>query len=117
MTICCITNHQLHDHILILSIHCHIHAIDKPSHYDIISHRGCIDHIQNTFVCTMNGFDPMNALHIILYHLDKLHALVTNNLTAQTHSYMMDTLCALTIVFPSLICVCSFCMYTTPATP
>ena len=40
-----------------------------------------------------------------------------NNLAAQTHSYMMDTLCALTIVFPSVVCVCSFCMYTTPATP
>ena len=39
------------------------------------------------------------------------------NLVAQTHSYMMDTLCALTIVFSSVICVCSFCMYTTPATP
>ena len=42
---------------------------------------------------------------------------VTTNLAARTHSYMMDTLCALTIVFPSVVCVCSFCMYTTPATP
>ena len=42
---------------------------------------------------------------------------VTNNLATRTHSYMMDTLCALTIVFPSVVCVCSFCMYTTPATP
>ena len=41
---------------------------------------------------------------------------VTNNLVARTHSYMMDSLCALTIVFPSVVCVCSSCMYTTPAT-
>ena len=42
---------------------------------------------------------------------------VTNNLVTRTHSYMMDTLCALTIVFPSVACVCYFCMYTTPETP
>ena len=42
---------------------------------------------------------------------------VTTNLAARTHSYMMDTLCVLTIVFPSVACVCSFCMYITPATP
>ena len=42
---------------------------------------------------------------------------VTPNLAARTHSYMMDTLCALTIVFPSVACVCSFCMSITPATP
>ena len=42
---------------------------------------------------------------------------VTTNLAARTHSYMMDTLCALTIVFPSVACVCSFCMSITPATP
>ena len=33
-----IAYHQLHDNIIILSIHFHIHAIDKPSHYDIILH-------------------------------------------------------------------------------
>ena len=43
--------------------------------------------------------------------------IVMLNLIARTHSYTMDTLCALTIVFPSVVCVCSFCMYTTPATP
>jgi hypothetical protein len=42
---------------------------------------------------------------------------VTNNLPARTHTYLMDTLCALTIVFPSVACVCSFCMSITPATP
>ena len=42
---------------------------------------------------------------------------VMNNLASRTHSYMMDTLCALTIVFPSVACVCSFCMSITPATP
>ena len=41
---------------------------------------------------------------------------VTTNLAARTHSYMMDTLCALTIVFPSVLCVCSFCMYTNQET-
>ena len=46
----------------------------KPPHYDIILHRGCIDHIHNTFVCIMNVFAPMNALHTIPYLLDKLHA-------------------------------------------
>ena len=40
-----IVHHQLHDSLHILSIQCHIHAIDKPSHYDIILHPGCIDHI------------------------------------------------------------------------
>ncbi len=70
-----IAYHQLHDNIIILSIHCHIHAIDKPSHYDIILHRGCIDHIHTTFMCTMNAFTPMNALHLIPYHLAKLHVL------------------------------------------
>src|SRR6187401_1195733 len=38
-------------------------------------------------------------------------------LVTRTHSYMMDTLCALTIVFPSVLCVCSFCMYHIPETP
>ena len=42
---------------------------------------------------------------------------VTANLASRTHSYMMDTLCALTIVFSSVACVCSFCMSITPATP
>ena len=42
---------------------------------------------------------------------------VMNNLAARTHSYMMNTLCALTIVFPSVVCVFSSCMYITPATP
>ena len=42
---------------------------------------------------------------------------VTTNLASRTHSYMMDTLCALTIVFSSVACVCSFCMSITPATP
>ena len=42
---------------------------------------------------------------------------IMNNLASRTHSYMMDTLCALTIVFPSVVCVCSFCMCTTPDTP
>ena len=41
----------------------------------------------------------------------------TTNLAAQTHSYIMDTLCTLTIVFPSVACVCSFCMSITPVTP
>ena len=39
------------------------------------------------------------------------------NLVARTHSYMMDILCALSIVFPSVACVCSFCMYNIPETP
>jgi hypothetical protein len=60
-----------------------------PSHYDIILHRGCIDHILNTFVCTMNVFAPMNALHIILYHLDKLHALCHEQ-SCRTDSYLLD---------------------------
>src|SRR5215216_3293220 len=42
---------------------------------------------------------------------------VTNNLAEWTHTFLMDTLCALTIVFLSVVCVCSFCMYTTLATP
>ena len=42
---------------------------------------------------------------------------VTNNLIGRTHAYLVDTLCALTIVFPSVVCVCSFCMYTTLETP
>ena len=84
-----IAHHQLHDHILILSIHCHIHAIDKPSHYDIILHRGCIDHIYNTFVCTMIAFPPMNALHLILDQLDKLHALCHDQ-SCRTDSFLHD---------------------------
>ena len=43
--------------------------------------------------------------------------LATHYLAARTHSYMMDTLCALTIVFPSVICVCSFCKSIPPETP
>ena len=70
-----IVHHQLHDSLHILSVHCHIHAIDEPSLYDIILHRGCIAHTHNTIVCTMIAFVPMNALHTILDHLDKLHAL------------------------------------------
>ena len=42
---------------------------------------------------------------------------VTHYLVARTHSHMMDTLCALTIVFPSVLCVCSFCMSYIPETP
>ena len=83
-----IAYHQLHDHIT-LSIHYHIHAIDKPSHYDIILHRGCIDHIHNTFVCTMNAFAPMNALHLIPYHLAKLHVLCHEQ-SCLTDSFLHD---------------------------
>ena len=84
-----IAHHQLHDHILILSTHYHVHAFDKPSHYDIILHCGCIDHIHNTFVCTMNAFAPMNALHLILDHLDKLHALCHEQ-SCLTDSFLHD---------------------------
>ena len=45
-----IAYHQLHDHIVTLSTNYHVHVFDKPSHYDIILHNGCIDHIHNTFV-------------------------------------------------------------------
>src|SRR5215216_4701651 len=38
--------------------------------------------------------------------------LVMNNSIRRTHAYLMDTLCALTIVFPSVACVFSFCMNT-----
>ena len=50
--------HQLLDNIHLLCIHCHIHLVDKPPHYDMILHRGCIDHIYNTFVCTILHFLP-----------------------------------------------------------
>ena len=82
-------DHQLHDSLHLLSIHCHIHAIDKPSHYDIILHRGCIDHIHNTFVCAMNAFAPMNALHTIPYLLDKLHA-PCHAQSCRTDSFLHD---------------------------
>ena len=42
---------------------------------------------------------------------------LTNHLAARPHIYFMDTLCALTIVFPSVLCVCSFCMYHILETP
>ena len=42
---------------------------------------------------------------------------VTNSLAIRTHVYLMDTLCELTIVFPSVVCVCSFCMCTTLEIP
>lgn len=77
-----IAHHQLHDTILILSIHCHIHAIDEPSLYDIILHNGRICR----FVHHANY--PMNALHINLYHLDKLHAL-SHEPSCRTASYLL----------------------------
>ena len=43
--------------------------------------------------------------------------LVTHYLAARTHSYMMNILCALTIVFPSVACISSFGMYHIPETP
>ena len=98
-----IAYHQLHDYIIVLSIHCHIHAIDKPSHYDIILHRGCIDHFHNTFVCTVNAFAPM--MHIILYHLDKLHVLCheqscCTNFVCANHCISKCTLCLLILHVP-----------------
>ncbi len=84
-----IAYHQLHDNIIILSIHYHIHAIDQPSHYDIILHRGCIGHIHNTFMCTMNDFAPMNALHVILHHLDK-HLMHFHEQFLWTNSCLFD---------------------------
>ena len=84
-----IVHHQLHDDIHILSIHCYVHAFNAPSHYDIILHRGCIAHTHNTIVCTMIAFVPMNALHTILDHLDKLHALC-HELPCRTDSFLHD---------------------------
>ena len=43
-----IASHQLHDNLFILSIHCHIHAIDKSSLNDIILHNG-----EFVSLCTM----------------------------------------------------------------
>jgi hypothetical protein len=58
----------LHDNIIILSIHCHVHALDKPSHYDIILHNGSICHFMH------NELDHMNALSAMLNHFATLHA-------------------------------------------
>ena len=55
----------------------------KPSLYDIILHNGRICR----FVHHANY--PMNALHIILYHLDKLHALC-HALSIHTDSRLID---------------------------
>ena len=101
-----IVHHQLLDNIHMLSIHCHIHAIDKPSHYDIILHRGCIDHIHNTFVCTMNAFAPMNALHTIPYLLDKLHA-PWHDQSCRTDSFLHDGhfVCANHCIFECRLCL------------
>ena len=74
--------HQLHDNIHILSIHCHIRAIDEPSLYDIILHNGRICR----FVHHANY--PMNALHTILYHLDKLHVLCPEQ-SCRMNSYLL----------------------------
>ena len=104
--------HKLHDNIHILSIHCHIHAIDKPSHYDIILHRGCIDHIYNTFVCTMIAFPPMNALHLILDHLDNLHALCHDQ-SCRTDSFLHDGhfVCANHCIPECCLCLLFFHVY------
>ena len=112
-----IVDHQLHDSLHILGLRCHIHAIDKPSHYDIILHRGCLDHIHNTFVCTMIAFPPMNDLHLILDHLDKLHALCHEQY-CRTDPYLLDGhfVCANHCI-SGVACVCSFCMSITPETP
>jgi hypothetical protein len=72
-----------------LSTNYHVHAFDTPSHYDIILHNGCLDHIHNTFVCTMNEFAPMNALHIMLYHLAKLHV-PCHEQSCRTDSSLLD---------------------------
>jgi hypothetical protein len=76
-----IAHHQLHDNIIILSTNCHVHALDKTSHYDIILHNGSI----LNFVCTTNEFPPMNALDVFLYHFDKLDA------PCHTQSYRMNS--------------------------
>ena len=101
-----IVHHQLHDNIIILSIHYHIHVIDKPSHYDIILHRGCITHINNTILCTMIAFPPMNALHLILDHLDKLHALCHDQ-SSRTDSFLHDGhfVCANHCIFECCLCL------------
>ena len=78
-----IAHHQLHDNIYILRIHCHVHAFDAPSHYDIILHNGRICR----FVHHANH--PMNALHIILDHLDK-HHVSCHTQSCPTDSFLHD---------------------------
>ena len=106
-----IAHHQLHDHILTL----------RP----ITMFMLLINHHIMTSFCTMVEFVALCTMlitpwilcipfYIIL--ISFMH-FVTNNLAARTHIYFMDTLCALTIVFPSVLCVCSFCMYHIPETP
>jgi hypothetical protein len=69
-------------------------------------HNGCIDHIHNTFVCTMNAFAPMNALHIILYHLTKLHPLCHEQ-SYRTNSCLFDghLMCANHCIFKCRLCL------------
>jgi hypothetical protein len=81
-----IAHHQLHDNIIILSTTYHVHAIDTPSLYGTILHNG---RNVNTFVCTTNEFALMNALHLILYHLAKLHA-PWHEQSSRTNSCLLD---------------------------
>ena len=89
-----IAHHQLHDNIITLSTNYHVHALDKPSHYDIILHNGKIcsfvhhDNYHN-FVCTTNTFALMNALHIILHLLDK-HHVSCHALSCRMDSFLHD---------------------------
>ena len=78
-----IVHHQLHDSLHILSIHSHIHAIDEPSLYDIILHNGRICRFVH------HAFVPMNALHLIPYHLAKLHVLCHEQ-SCLTDSFLLD---------------------------
>ena len=101
-----IAYHQLHDNLFILSIHCHIHAIDKMSHYDIILYRGRINHIPNSFVHTTNVFAPMNALHTIPSLLYKLHA-ACHDQSCCTDSFLHDGhfVCANHCIFECSLCL------------
>lgn len=104
--------HQLHDILFTLSIHYHIHAFDKPAHYDIILHHGCIGHIHNTFVYTMIAFSPMNTLHTIPYLLDKLHA-PCHNKSCRTDSFLFDGhfVCANLCISKCRLCVLFLHLY------
>ena len=96
----------MHDNIITLSTNYHVHALDKPSHYDIILHNGHIHHIHNTFVHASNEFAHMNALHIILHILDK-HLVPCHALSCRTDSFLHDGhfVCANHCIFECRLCL------------